>query len=227
MGVWRKRLKWREQALRFIDRSGVRRLSEIERVKVVGDESFSRFAVSFNVFDAREACLVELAAAKAREEERVVFTDWARSRGWAPGKPPAPEIAYDVLACPACRLREVYCLADIEYPDRPLRELRLDELVPNYREISGIVEVYYQHQQLHLGGDCPECRRGRGGWPGKLPKAWALRGHSRSACTPTPARTAQRILDTIDGRCPWSPGAPPLVGEFASLPPVQLRKRAT
>lgn len=49
----------------------------------------------------------------------------------------------------------------------------------------------------------------RGGWPLDLAGLWRARGlgSASAAVGPNIARTAQRLLDTLDGRCPWAPSA--------------------
>jgi hypothetical protein len=46
-----------------------------------------------------------------------------------------------------------------------------------------------------------------GGWPGKLAQQWP--GKPSAAMGRSIARVGQRLLDTLDGRCPWAPNAAP------------------
>lgn len=66
------------------------------------------------------------------------------------------------------------------------------------------------------------------GWPRECAREWATKakGDRRIAMAQSMRRQGQRLLDTLDGRCPWAPSAPPMAEAkpCPSCPTVEIEE---
>jgi hypothetical protein len=159
----------------------------------------------FDVDAVRAYCERLVAEGGRLAAEREVFADWTRARGEGPesydgdwGRPGGSKLhvhggwpgplarEYGWERCEACGGKGVRWAPDCEFSPLALENL-------------GCRDGWHVSDCLHSRTRCIACKgRGRTRKPG-VPPGFA-NGDSI-------ARTARRLLDTLDGRCPWAPGA--------------------
>ena len=181
---------------------------------------------TFNVAVVRSYCERLIAEADAADLEREVFADWTRARGKGPEnrKPFAFITACQEAGCaeadcpfdPTPDLCTCACNLVGGWPGSLAREYvaeraaarrcsRRDcdggvlrgDLAANMSEFLGATgNVTIRATDCGCGVACPECEREKVARPSR---SFANGGNLRGA--------AQRLLDTLDGRCPWAPDA--------------------
>ena len=194
--------RWRKQAQRLIAEARVytggdidpQELRRLVHLNIVSAREAARAHMdhvrTFNVAVVRSYCERLIAEADADALEREVFTDWTRARGKGPESGGWPgSLAREYVAERAAKRR-------CSRRDCDGGVLRGD-LAANMSEFLGATgNVTITSTDCGCGVACPECEREKVARPSR---SFANGGNLRGA--------AQRLLDTLDGRCPWAPDA--------------------
>lgn len=151
---------------------------------------------SFDVHAAREWAEAELRACDGADEDRVVLEDWTRNP-WSPKGTKAKHrggLGPEASKTWAARVDEhgrEYELCDCSSWDG----------APDIAWTGDYSVGVRDHHK--------SCKRMRhhGGWPGRLMRDPACPVPSWTPNAARRRRVAQRLLDTLDGRCPWNPSA--------------------
>jgi hypothetical protein len=228
------RVRWREQAARLVARAHVKSDANGAWAWAVGNctgvshpvpgeghpmeraisHALAFISDGFDVHVVRAYCERLVAEGERLAAERDVFTDWTRARGKGPetftmlarcdacdgeGGGLADRPGYESWSCDKCDAtgRRV---DQGGWPGRLAREYGWERCEACEGRRASIVSPQGGRGYMVLEW-CKPCRgRGRTRKPG-VPPGFA-NGDSI-------ARTARRLLATLDGRCPWAPSAKP------------------